>query len=66
MATIFRARRKRSTNSIASRKNEVAKTAIYLVSDLASGVTGEVVHVDGGYHILGMFSGEQTGEEETR
>jgi enoyl-[acyl-carrier protein] reductase I len=32
---------------------EVAKSAIYLLSDLASGVTGETLHVDGGYHIMG-------------
>ena len=30
---------------------EVAKTALYLCSDLASGVTGETVHVDTGYHV---------------
>ncbi len=33
---------------------EVARTALYLVSDMASGVTGEVVHVDAGYNIMGM------------
>jgi enoyl-[acyl-carrier protein] reductase I len=33
---------------------EVGKTAIYLCSDLASGVTGEVIYVDGGYNIMGM------------
>ena len=33
---------------------EVAKTALYLCSDLASGVTGEVVHVDTGYNIMGV------------
>jgi len=32
---------------------EVANTAVYLCSDLASGVTGEVVHVDAGYSIVG-------------
>lgn len=32
---------------------EVAKTAIYLLSDLASGVTGETLHVDSGFHIMG-------------
>lgn len=37
--------------------DDVAKTALYLLSDLASGVTGEVVHVDCGYNSLGMFSG---------
>lgn len=33
---------------------EVARTALWLASDLSSGVTGEVVHVDAGYHVLGM------------
>ncbi len=33
---------------------EVARTALYLVSDMASAVTGEVVHVDAGYNIVGM------------
>ncbi|WP_414043593.1 enoyl-ACP reductase FabI [Macrococcus sp. EM39E] len=32
---------------------EVGKTALYLLSDLSSGVTGENIHVDGGYHIVG-------------
>jgi enoyl-[acyl-carrier protein] reductase I len=32
---------------------EVGKAALYLCSDLASGVTGTVHFVDGGYHILG-------------
>ncbi len=35
-------------------QHEVAKTALWLCSDLGSGVTGEVVYVDAGYHILGM------------
>lgn len=33
---------------------EVANTALFLLSDLASGITGEVVYVDCGYHIMGM------------
>jgi len=33
---------------------EVARTALYLVSDMSSAVTGEVVHVDAGYNIMGM------------
>lgn len=33
---------------------EVARSALYLVSDMASAVTGEVVHVDAGYNIMGM------------
>lgn len=31
---------------------EVARGALYLCSDLASGVTGEVLYVDAGYHVL--------------
>ena len=33
---------------------DVGKSALYLLSDLSSGVTGEVVHVDSGYHVVGM------------
>ncbi|MGB3809391.1 MAG: enoyl-ACP reductase FabI [Parvibaculum sp.] len=33
---------------------EVGNTALYLLSDLGSGVTGEVLHVDAGYHVVGM------------
>ncbi len=35
-------------------QSEVGNTALWLCSDLSSGVTGEVVHVDAGYNILGM------------
>ncbi len=34
--------------------DEVGGAALYLLSDLASGVTGEVHHVDCGYHVVGM------------
>ena len=34
--------------------DEVGDTAVYLVSDLSRGVTGEIHHVDAGYHIVGM------------
>jgi enoyl-[acyl-carrier protein] reductase I len=33
---------------------EVAQAALFLCSDMGSGVTGEVVHVDAGYNIVGM------------
>jgi enoyl-[acyl-carrier protein] reductase I len=33
---------------------EVADAALFLASDLARGITGEVIHVDCGYHITGM------------
>jgi enoyl-[acyl-carrier protein] reductase I len=35
-------------------QEEVGKTAIYLASDLASGVTGETIYVDSGYNIMGF------------
>lgn len=35
-------------------QEEVGKAALFLLSDLASGVTGEVLHVDAGYHAVGM------------
>lgn len=34
--------------------NEVGKSSMYLLSDLSSGVTGEVHYVDCGYNIMGM------------
>lgn len=33
---------------------DVGGSALYLLSDLASGVTGETHHVDAGYHVVGM------------
>ena len=33
---------------------ELAGTALFLCSDLGSGITGEVIYVDAGYHIMGM------------
>jgi enoyl-[acyl-carrier protein] reductase I len=35
-------------------QEDVGKTAIWLCSDWASAVTGEVIYVDGGWNILGM------------
>lgn len=35
-------------------QDEVGKSAMYLLSDLSSGVTGENLHVDAGYHVVGM------------
>lgn len=34
--------------------DEVGKTAVYLLSDLSSGVTGENLYVDAGYNIVGL------------
>jgi enoyl-[acyl-carrier protein] reductase I len=40
-------------------QGEVGDTALFLVSPLGRGITGEVIYVDGGFHILGMMaSGE--------
>ncbi|MFQ5479740.1 MAG: enoyl-ACP reductase [Thermodesulfobacteriota bacterium] len=35
-------------------QDDVAGTALYLLSELSKGVTGETVFVDGGYNIIGM------------
>jgi enoyl-[acyl-carrier protein] reductase I len=35
-------------------QSEVGGTAVYLASELASGVTGEVIYVDSGYNIMGF------------
>ena len=35
-------------------QEEVGKAALFLLSDLASGVTGEVLYVDAGYRIMGV------------
>ena len=34
--------------------DDVGGSGVYFLSDLSSGVTGEVHHVDGGYHVVGM------------
>ena len=33
---------------------DVGGAGVYLLSDLGAGVTGEVLHVDSGYHVVGM------------
>jgi len=35
-------------------QDEVGQSALYLLSDMSSAVTGEVLHVDSGYHVIGM------------
>lgn len=39
---------------------EVGHSALYLLSDLGTGVTGEVLHVDAGYHAVGMCAVDET------
>jgi enoyl-[acyl-carrier protein] reductase I len=44
----------------------VADTTVFLLSDMARGITGEVIHVDGGYHSQGaplLASPDKQGEE---
>jgi enoyl-[acyl-carrier protein] reductase I len=41
---------------------EVGGSAVYLLSPLGAGVTGEVLHVDNGYHVVGMMATESAGE----
>ena len=43
---------------------DVGNTAAFLCSDLASGITGEVVHVDAGFHSVAMPDNSGDGEEE--
>ena len=40
----------------ATEQGEVGDTALFLVSSLGRGITGEVIYVDGGYHILGSLA----------
>jgi len=35
-------------------QEEVGDVALFLISSLSRGVTGEVIHVDGGFHVMGM------------
>lgn len=39
-------------------QDEVGNTAAFLCSDLASGITGEVIYVDAGYRNIGMYLDE--------
>jgi enoyl-[acyl-carrier protein] reductase I len=42
--------------------DEVGGAGLYLLSDLSAGVTGEIHHVDCGYHIVGMLRTESAAE----
>lgn len=44
---------------------EVGNSAVYLLSDLASGVSGEVHYVDAGYNIMAMPAVEKNAEGKT-
>jgi enoyl-[acyl-carrier protein] reductase I len=43
--------------------DDVGNTAAFLSSDLASGITGQVLYVDAGYNIVGMSFDEETPAE---
>jgi len=42
--------------------DEVGNSGLFLLSDLGSGITGEVMHVDSGYHTVGMCSVDSAAE----
>ncbi|MCT4575420.1 MAG: SDR family oxidoreductase [Alphaproteobacteria bacterium] len=42
--------------------DEVGNSALYLLSDLSTGVTGENLHVDSGYHTVGMLNMDRAAE----
>jgi enoyl-[acyl-carrier protein] reductase I len=39
---------------------EVGNLGLFLLSPLSSGITGETVYVDAGYHVMGMELGEES------
>ncbi|SDH72164.1 Enoyl-[acyl-carrier-protein] reductase [NADH] [Alteribacillus persepolensis] len=39
----------------ATTQEEVGDTALFLMSDLSRGITGEIIHVDGGFNTIGMM-----------
>jgi enoyl-[acyl-carrier protein] reductase I len=39
---------------------EVGHSALFLLSDMGTAVTGEVLHVDSGYHTVGMIAVDET------
>jgi len=42
---------------------DVGNAAAFLCSDLAAGITGEIVYVDGGFSHVGMSFPEDAGSE---
>jgi enoyl-[acyl-carrier protein] reductase I len=45
---------------------DVGGTALYLLSQLGSGVTGELLHVDSGYHVMGIGMHESDAQKEEK
>jgi len=44
---------------------DIGGAAVFALSDLGSGMTGEVFHVDAGYHVLGAFNSSGSVESTT-
>jgi enoyl-[acyl-carrier protein] reductase I len=42
--------------------DEVGNSGLYLLSELGGGVTGETLHVDNGYHVVGMMATDAAGD----
>ena len=42
--------------------DDVGRAGLFLLSDLGSGVTGECLHVDAGYHTVGMLAVDSVSE----
>ena len=49
-----RAHREKSPLKRNINHNEVANTALFLISDMSSGITGSIIPVDGGYGIIAL------------
>lgn len=41
---------------------DIGRSGLFLLSDLGSGVTGEILHVDSGYHTVGMLAVDSVAE----
>jgi enoyl-[acyl-carrier protein] reductase I len=51
---MFEHQRRKSSLKRENTGEEVGDTAVYLVSDMSSGVTGETIHVDAGFSVVGL------------
>jgi enoyl-[acyl-carrier protein] reductase I len=47
-------------------REPVARAAAFLLSELASGITGEILHVDGGYHAMGAPLVAETAADQAK
>jgi enoyl-[acyl-carrier protein] reductase I len=52
--TMLKEFRERAPLGRATDPEEVADTALFMASDLSRGITGEILYIDGGYHIMGF------------